>query len=205
MSRAGARRSPARDTLSKAARRVAAQRAARRRRILIGSIVAAGLVGALVFAATRPEPAALAAVETFPDQGQQHTDPAGPTPAYNSNPATSGPHAPQPAPCGIYRQEVPDVYAVHNLEHGAVVVQYGSGVADNDRAGLEEFARRAGTHILVAPRPSLEAQVVATAWTKLLRLDGFDESAIQSFYDRFAQAGPERGIPCPFQTDEAEG
>ena len=53
-------------------------------------------------------------------EGQKHA-------AYNSSPASSGPHyssASAPAPWGAYNQEVPPEYYIHNEEHGGVIVTY---------------------------------------------------------------------------------
>lgn len=171
--------------------------------LTIGALAALGIL--VIFVVTRPEPVELQEIETFADLGQEHIDPAGPTPDYNSNPATSGPHAPQPAPCGIYREEVPDVYAVHTLEHGAVLIQYSPEIDVNARDRIEQFVRDAGTHALAAPRPGLEDPVVVTAWTNRLGLEQADIDAIDNFYRGFARNGPEPGVACPLQIDQASG
>lgn len=204
MSRTGARKTTDRVVAEAEVRRQAEARRLRNRRFLITGIVAAVLIGAVFFFATRPEPEALANVQTFPNQGQEHIDPSGPVPAYNSNPPTSGPHAPAPAPCGIYRQPVPDVTQVHDLEHGVVVIQYGSETADEERQQLEDFARDAGTHVIVAPREGMDVKIAVTAWTKLMTMDTVDVSAIEGFYGQFAQFGPEAGVQCPLQVDESQ-
>lgn len=201
MSRDGATGTPE-GTGDEARRRNAADMPRARRRLVLAG-VAFLILGGLAYIATRPAPLALAAVATFPDQGQEHIDPGGPIPEYNSVPPTSGPHAPQPAPCGIYRQDVPDVFAVHTLEHGAVVVRYHPTIASSDREALEAYARDAETHIVVAPRSGLEDPIVLTAWTKLLRLSSVDRESIDTFYGLYAQNGPERGVPCPNEVDEA--
>jgi hypothetical protein len=61
------------------------------------------------------------------DQGQEHVSPGQTHDAYNSVPATSGPHFGQPlAPArwGVHTQHLPDEVLVHNLEHGYVNVHY---------------------------------------------------------------------------------
>lgn len=174
----------------------------RKRNIIIA--VAVGLLVAVVaFALTRPEPEELAAVETFPDLGGGHLDAGEPLPAYNSSPATSGPHSPSPAGCGIYTEELQDVVLVHNLEHGTIVVQYQPGMSDEDLGDLQDFARDAGTHILVAPRADLPAPIVITAWNRMLRMDELDLNTLDVFYDRWARLGPEVGVPCVFSVDQA--
>lgn len=204
MSRTGARRTVDRAAAEAEARRQAEARRLRNRRLLTTGIVALVLVGAVVFFATRPEPVALANVQTFPSQGQQHIDATAPIPDYNSDPPTSGPHAAAPAPCGIYRQPVPDVTQVHDLEHGVVVIQYDPEATDEERQQLEDFARDAGTHVIVAPREGMAQKIAVTAWTKLMTMDTVDIAAIESFYGQFAQFGPEAGVQCPFQVDESQ-
>jgi len=52
-----------------------------------------------------------------------------PLPKYNSFPSTSGPHYIQPAPWNFYDSPLDsEVRAVHNLEHGGIVIQWGSPV-----------------------------------------------------------------------------
>jgi len=52
-----------------------------------------------------------------------------PLPKYNSFPSTSGPHYIQPAPWNFYDSPLDsEVRAVHNLEHGGIVIQWGGPV-----------------------------------------------------------------------------
>ncbi len=69
--------------------------------------------------------------EAFPSQGARHVTEVPEGFEYNSTPATSGPHEPNPlAPAvwGTYDAPVPQLKLIHNLEHGGVVVQYGPEV-----------------------------------------------------------------------------
>jgi hypothetical protein len=140
-------------------------------------------------------------VETFPDQGASHVTPDS-EPQYNSDPPTSGLHVQDWAPCGIYRQEVPDLVQVHDLEHGVVMVQYEPEISNEDRRALEDLGRALRDHVIVAPRSGMASPVVLTAWTKLLRLDEVNEEAIRAFHQQFAGSGPER-VQCPFEFDES--
>jgi hypothetical protein len=205
MARGGARRNPQLKLIEAEQRREAERRAGQRRRWVITIGLLALLVGFVVFLVTRPPPAILAAVETFGDMGAAHIDASSPTPTYNSDPPTSGPHSPSAFPCGIYRQPVPDVSQVHDLEHGVVVVQYEPTLPVEQRDLLEDYARDAGTHIIVAPREGMDSPIVLTAWTKRLALATADRDDIAIFYDAFAQFGPESGVACPFQIDESTG
>lgn len=174
----------------------------KRRRMFIFGGVGLVLIGILVYSLTRPEPEELAATEVFADLGGGHLEASDPIPAYNSSPATSGPHAPSPATCGIYTEELQDVVLVHNLEHGTIVVQYQPDLPETDLIALQEFARSAGTHVLVAPRADLTSPIVITAWTRMLRMDTLDVDTLQIFYDRWARLGPEVGVQCPFGIDQ---
>lgn len=185
------------------ARRLAARRRQRNRRILISTVVGVVLAAGVVFAVTRPGPVEVAGVQTFADQGRTHLQPGAPTPSYNSDPATSGPHSGQSAACGIYRQEIPTVVQLHDLEHGVVMLQYSPDLDSSQRDTLEAFGRDAGSHIIVAPRSGMDEPIVLTAWTKRLGLQTADTASIEGFYDRYAKNGPELGVPCPNQVDEA--
>jgi hypothetical protein len=79
-----------------------------------------------------------------------------------SFPPTSGPHYPDWAPFGLYDEPVPDGNAIHNLEHGGVVVWLGVDVdeATTDAvAGLLDDDEK----WLVAPRPDI-AGLFSAAW-----------------------------------------
>lgn len=174
----------------------------RNRWLLFGGIGVV-VVGLVAFSLTRPEPEELKATEVFADLGGGHLAPDDPLPAYNSSPATSGPHAPSPATCGIYTEELADVVLVHNLEHGTVVVQYQPDLSEADLTSLQAFARSAGTHILIAPRVDLPAPIVMTGWTRMLKMDTLDLNTLDVFYERWARIGPEVGVACPFGIDQA--
>jgi len=161
------------------------------------------LVAAITFVVTRQGPVEVSGVQTFADQGRPHIQPGAPTPSYDSDPATSGPHSGQSAACGIYRREIPTVVQLHDLEHGVVMLQYSPDLDRSDRDTLEAFGRDEGSHIIVAPRSGMDEPIVLTAWTKRLGLQAADDAALKAFYDRYARNGPERGVPCPNQVDES--
>lgn len=173
---------------------------------------AALLVAVLVACGGESEPADIGsglAVERFDDFGAVHFAEAEvqailagtSTFSYETFPATSGPHAPNWAPCGIYAEEVPEVFAVHSMEHGAVVVHHDPALAAADLSAIREVARQLGSHVVVTPRAGLSEPVVLTAWTVLLRLGEPDTTAIEEFWSDHAQQGPER-VPCPIEIDQ---
>lgn len=180
---------------------------------LTGKLVWVGIVvvalGAVIFLAIdlaqpeAPPPPELEAVQTFPDQGTEHLEVGAPTPEYNSDPPTSGPHSSTPAPCGIYRQPVPDPAYLHSMEHGAIVVQYDPELSQDQIEELEEIGRQVGGEIIVAPRPDNPAAVSIVAWTQLLLLDSVDGDVITAFEREYGNRSPEAAAQCAFQVDEA--
>ena len=122
-------------------------------------------------------------------------------PEYNSNPPTSGAHSAKAAACGIFRQPVPDVYQLHDLAIGVIVFQYSPVLEAVEVERIEELGRSFEDRIIVAPRPGMDAPVVATAWTTMMRLDAVDEDLLGAFYGQYVGSGPEKG-ECPFDADE---
>lgn len=125
-------------------------------------------------------------------------------PVYSSVPATSGPHASAASPCGVFRQEVPEIFNVHSLEHGVVIVYYQPSEADPESVtGVESAAKEFQTHIIVMPRTEMPTPVALVSWGHLAALDELDVDQVRSFWGEYAQRGPESGIPCPYAVDEA--
>lgn len=180
---------------SREARRAEERRrqAARRRRSLAiygGIIVAVLVIGGLIArSALRPGVGDVGAY--FPSQGRDHINIGQPHPAYNSNPPTSGWHAPAPAEWGTYRNEIPDEVLVHNLEHGGIWISYKDPGDTNLVDKLEALAKRYPSKIIVAPRPKDDSKVAVAAWEHLLKLDTYDEKRIVEFINAYRNRGPE--------------
>jgi hypothetical protein len=135
------------------------------------------------------------------------TSPSGTSPEWNTDPPTSGPHYEVPVVYGIYDEPVYQAQLVHNLEHGAVFIQYGAKVPSATVDQLMEFYadHRKGT--VVAPLPALGRTIALGAWIVPSRLGGakgdgalatctrFDESAFAAFLSAFQFEGPERFSP----------
>jgi len=144
-------------------------------------------------------------VVEFDDLGRQHLSPGDAQPRYNSNPPTSGPHAPSWSRCGVSGREIPDVVQVHNLEHGTVIVQYSPELSEGDLDSLTALARGLSTgHMIVAPQTDLDDLVVVTAWTRMQRFSEVDIVAIRDFWVAYEQQGPEN-VPCPYEETELLG
>ncbi|HDH02660.1 MAG TPA: DUF3105 domain-containing protein [Actinobacteria bacterium] len=125
-----------------------------------------------------------------------------PDPDFNSDPATSGPYADRWAGCGNYRQAIPEIYLVHSLRRGSVVINYQPALELAEVVGLEELVVEIGGGVLAAPKPGLDHPIVLSAWTKLLPLEEFDRSTIRAFVDQFGQSAPDNQV-CPLEIDEA--
>lgn len=129
---------------------------------------------------------------------------------YNSIPATSGLHNQVTAIWNLYDQPVPQINYVHNLEHGGVVVQYGSEVSTEDVASLASWYQQDPRGLIVAPLdPDLEEEdqdlsdtIVAVSWTHQLRCGSFDEAALDDFLDDFR--GPQGDNPEKFDLDQLQ-
>ncbi|MFQ5523716.1 MAG: DUF3105 domain-containing protein [Acidimicrobiia bacterium] len=168
--------------------------------VILGGAV---FIAADVTAPVAPPPPELEETQAFAEMNPVHLAPGAPLPEYNSNPPTSGPHDPQPAPCGIYRQPVPDQAYLHSLEHGAVVIQYDPSVPQGVVEALEDAVRANRGEILLAPRPDNPAPFTLAAWTRLLVVDEIDANLVDSFEREFGNRfAPEPGAVCPFQVDQ---
>jgi len=118
-----------------------------------------------------------------------------PPPSWNSVPPTSGRHYYQPLIFGIYTEPVPEIRAVHNLEHGAVILQYGDKVSASDVAKITAWSRKDANAVLVAPLPKLGAKTALTAWTRWTECTGFNEKAANAFRSAFRYQAPEKFPP----------
>jgi len=132
----------------------------------------------------------------FPDLGNLHIQRLGdPHAPYNSEPPTSGPHLPNIAPWGIYDKPIPKEYQVHNLEDGGVVIQHNcpkgcpdlikklEGVFFKYKARAQKEKKY--MHLILAPYPDMDARLALTAWTRLDKLNDFDEARIDRFIEAY--------------------
>jgi hypothetical protein len=196
----------------------AATRSASRKRTLR---IAGGVVGALaviaiiVVVATaggggsdNPDTSSLAAdakaagctFKSYPSQGRQHTSSR--NVKYKTNPPTSGPHNPVPAPDGIYApgNEPAPENAVHALEHGRIEFEYKAGASAADVNKLRslaesEFNGTAAYHTLMfRNNTNMPTQFAAVAWTKLLTCNQLSSQAMdvmRQFRQAYTDKGPE--------------
>jgi len=179
-------------------------------------IVVVGLYFLLVHTnPPKPPPAAVlarggCADRTFPNLGGKHVSSGKPsayrvryssagskeahgaTVVYNSFPPTSGPHYFVPAIWGEYSRPLVEIQAVHNLEHGGVIVQYGAGVPAATVARMRTWYASSPDGLLLAPLPRLGKRIALTAWTNRALCTRFDDRAFSDYRDAFRGRGPER-------------
>jgi hypothetical protein len=182
--------------------------AARHRAILYG-ISGAGIVAlivvVLIVALAGGGSNAKAAIKTIEAQGcQYHKYPAlprtphyatltpNPAPKWNSFPPTSGRHYYNPLRFGIYTEVMPEIRLVHNLEHGAVILQYGDKVPASEVQAITNWYQRDANAVVVAPLPKLGAKTALTAWTDWTECSGFKEKAADAFRKAFRYHAPEQ-------------
>jgi hypothetical protein len=148
-------------------------------------------------------------------EGQHMSDPNQRV-RYGTFPASSGTHNPTTSIWGNYRVPVDPRQAVHNLEHGGIVIWYGPDISAADRAALDAFYEDDPNAIIITPIPDpfpgvtypkhepLGSQIALTTWTApednaadgtvyIATLPGFDADAFAAFRDGFRGKGPERG------------
>jgi Protein of unknown function (DUF3105) len=190
--------------------------AARRRRIILlavggAALVAAAIVlGAMLLSSSDANAAqaledADCSHQTFPGQPGTHVESltATPKPKWNSSPPTSGPHYSTPAIWGFYAEPVPLIQSVHNLEHGGIVVHYGSDVSQETIGQIRAWYDESPNGLLVSPLASLTPKntIALSSWTAEPNEDGngylakctsFDEGAFSAFRDEHRFQGPER-------------
>ncbi len=127
----------------------------RRRRvpwIPIGAVVAVAITGFFLVRSLEigapGERIAVTGVGQHPADGQPI--------AYNSVPPAGGPHWPTASAWGAYDAAIPDERAVHNLEHGGVVVSYNAIPAEQLnalKALLQTYPRDRFNEVKLIIRP----------------------------------------------------
>lgn len=175
--------------------RAQAARKARLRKVALGSlggIAAVALAVILVVSLTGSSPE-VEGVERPPELGRDHLE-QGEAANYPTATPTSGPHATGAAPCGVYSSPLPLEFAVHDLEHGVVVVWYRPDLENDLLPSLRTLISQWDSHVIVSPNPGISDPIVATAWNRLKRFDTV-EPGLAEFIDTYRKRGPE-AVAC---------
>lgn len=130
------------------------------------------------------------------DKGQQHVA-EGSKQYGGPEPPASGEHG-QPIPWQVYKQEVPDMNIIHNLEHGGIYISYRPDLPADQIDQIEKlfskpYSREKFSPIkaIVAPRAANEAPVIMSSWTRSMKLDSYDEEKMVEYYLRNVGQAPE--------------
>jgi hypothetical protein len=181
------------------------KRAELRRRLTRAGIIilVVGGVAAWVFVPRRGSYSAGGTGDIIPGV-QYFQNPTGHTTgpvAYPQTPPAGGEHHPTWLNCGIYGEPVPNVYAVHSLEHGAVWVTYDPALSADALERLREHLP--STYLVLSPYVGLPAPIVLSAWNVQLSVDGPDDPRLPRFLEEYwrHQNVPEPGAPCTGGSD----
>jgi len=164
-----------------------------------GTPVQGGGARAAVDAPDAAAGARIDGVQTYPYVAPDHR---AAVVTYPQAPPVGGDHWPPSAggvtgwlSCGTYAAAVPDEFAVHSLEHGAVWLTYLPGRAAAALAGL---AALRPDYVLVSPYAGQRGPYAATAWGAQLFVDRADDPRLAEFVRAYAGGaqGREPGAPC---------
>lgn len=141
-----------------------------------------------------------------------------------SVPPLSGGHNEYWARWGVYNQPVPYKYQLHNLEHGGVILHYGTEVSVEGVNAVRELWAKKPAFVIVVPDTSgtfPKDAVVAGSQQRWLVCKPFQTSqiaAVEAFVDAYRGRGPEPAssanvtgvdrpddLPAPKIEDKAAG
>lgn len=97
----------------------------------------------------------------------------------------------------VYKKAVPDMNAVHSLEHGSVWVTYNDTAAPSDVKKLG--AKVAKTpYSLMSPYQDQAGAIMLSAWGKQVTVDSADDPRVNQFFTKYVQGPqtPEPGAAC---------
>lgn len=145
----------------------------------------------------------LDAVATYDDLPTTHLE-VGEEHSYDQAPAVGGPHAPVWIECGAYDEPLPEVNAVHDLEHGTTWITYRPDDVDAD--GIERLEDQLPANGLLSPYPDQKAPVVITVWGRQLELTGPEDPRIDLFVAEYGagSTAPEPFASCNGGVDPAD-
>ncbi|MFJ2912914.1 DUF3105 domain-containing protein [Streptomyces sp. NPDC087228] len=118
---------------------------------------------------------------------------------YPMKPPVGGDHNPVWMNCDgeVYEKAIPDVNAVHSLEHGSVWVTYTDKASDADVAELAERVGRT-PYSLMSPYEGQAGAIMLSAWGNQVTVDGAEDPRVDQFFTKFVQGAqtPEPGAAC---------
>jgi hypothetical protein len=133
------------------------------------------------------------------EQGRDHVAVVPRNYKANSVPRSSGPHSSQTLIWGTYTEVVPEINAVHNLEHGGVIIWFGPKVSQATIGQINALYIDDPNGLIVGKHPKLGDDIALVAWTHVARCPRFNEDAVNRFIDAFRAKGPE-----PFEVSDLQ-
>ena len=114
---------------------------------------------------------------------------------YDHTPPAGGQHFAQWLRCDVYDEPVPNEFAVHSEEHGAVWLTYQPG---EDPAPLRALYETRKDYVLVSPYPGQPGRYMASTWGAQLSVESGDDPRLAEFVKAYAAGGQggEKGAPC---------
>ncbi|WP_406508898.1 DUF3105 domain-containing protein [Streptomyces sp. NBC_00212] len=118
---------------------------------------------------------------------------------YPMKPPVGGDHDQVWMNCGgdVYSKQVPDMNAVHSLEHGAVWVTYTDKASAADVKKLADKVSKT-PYSLMSPYKDQAGAIMLSAWGKQVTVNGADDPRVSEFFTKYVQGPqtPEPGAPC---------
>lgn len=165
-------------------------------KILYGLIIAlvVGFVGFVAFRNVDKAPEQSRPGIAHANLGREHVK----SKVYGGDePPTSGPHAAD-LPWKAYNEEIPDVNAIHNLEHGGIYISYRPDLAkdqvDKIKALFTEpfsdpnFTPR---KVIIAPRANNKSPIVMSSWLRSEKFSSYDKQPMIDYYLKNLGKSPE--------------
>ncbi|MFD7440826.1 DUF3105 domain-containing protein [Streptomyces sp. NPDC059909] len=97
----------------------------------------------------------------------------------------------------VYDKAIPDMNAVHSLEHGAVWVTYSDKAPAGDVQKLKDKVNKT-PYSLMSPVKDQAGAIMLSAWGKQVTVDGADDPRVDQFFTKYVQGPqtPEPGAAC---------
>lgn len=176
------------------------------RRLLLIPLAAVLVTSACSAGAPTPKPSINGLQTVIKDPSHDHTTRRQ---TYDHKPPVGGPHWPPQKlgvygwlRCGVYNDPVPNEFAVHSEEHGAVWLTYLPG---EDPSALVKLAT-GNDYVLASPYPGQPGRYMASTWGAQLTVDSATDPRLAAFVKTYAGGGQggEKGADCSHGTLPAD-
>ncbi|WP_424214041.1 DUF3105 domain-containing protein [Streptomyces sp. BI20] len=118
---------------------------------------------------------------------------------YEMKPPVGGDHNPRWMNCSgdVYTAPIPEVNAVHSLEHGAVWITYNAKAPKADVEKLAEKVKKT-QYTLMSPVEDQAGTIMLSAWGKQVTVKDASDPRVDQFFSKYVQGPqtPEPGAAC---------